>query len=46
MELHFKVFKEAKVLEAAAQAREPPGVAGRAGGRAATPPGAARERSA
>ena len=46
MELHFKVFKEAEAPEAAAQAREPRGVAGRAGGGAATPRGAAGERSA
>lgn len=45
MELHFKVFKEAK-LKAAAQARELPRVAGRVGGGAATPPGGAGERSA
>lgn len=46
MELHFKVFKEAEVSEAAAQARKPSGVAGRAGGGAATPRGSAGERSA
>lgn len=40
------VYKEAEVPEAAAQAREPRGVAGRAGGGAATPRGAAGERSA
>lgn len=46
MELHFKVFEEAKAPEAAALAREPPGVAGRAGVGAATPPGASWERNA
>lgn len=46
VELHFKVFKEAKAPEAAAQACEPPGVAWRVGGCAATPLGAAWERSA
>lgn len=46
MELDFKEFKEAKALEAAAQARELAERPRRPGGGAATPPGAAEERSA
>lgn len=40
------MFEEAKAPEAAALAREPPGVAGRAGVGAATPPGASWELNA